>query len=155
MNPFKFNFHFLAFLLITKNGEKQQRKPRRLKRKPGSNLPRYAQRASQASPYQAPPRMRRRTSLTFIFNLSFIIGLTWRSRGRRPWGLNWFMPVPVNRTLGSFTESGGTTKTDEGEPEIGRVPAAIRATGAPVIGVPSTPTNGVPSTPTNPFKFHY
>ena len=39
-----------------------------------------------------------------------------------------------------------TTKTDEVVPEAGREPEAIRATGVPVIVVPSAPTNS--------FKFH-
>ena len=59
---------FLVYpFLITKNGEKQQRKPTRWYRKPGESLKRYAQRAFLSSLYQAPPRIR----LNFIINLSF------------------------------------------------------------------------------------
>ena len=53
-----FDFHYLSFLLITKDGKKQQRKPTK-SRAPGEHLMRYVQRAY----LQAPPR----TCLNFIF----------------------------------------------------------------------------------------
>jgi len=40
-----------------------------------------------------------------------------------------------------------TTKTEVVEPAVGRVPAAIRATGVSDIAKPSAPTN--------PFKFYF
>jgi len=122
-NPF--NFHFLTFLLITKNGEKQQRKPRKSSRKPGLYLPRYAQRVNLALRYQAPPRTHgkgipSRTRLNFISNLSF---------NHKGWGKT-------------------TTKTDVAVPVVGREPDMTRATGDPVNVVPSAPTNVL-------FNFHF
>jgi hypothetical protein len=58
-----FEFHFLTFLLITKNGEKQQRKPTPMNRLPGVNPWRNAQRAGLGELNRAPPRIR----LNFIF----------------------------------------------------------------------------------------